>query len=231
MELLGAIVLLALLGLLAGRFGYDSRPGLDSKESTLAARGMRWTDLGDGERSAAGDRPPVAVCGGAQRRGVRRGGARSWRAVKWGQEPGRTEARQDGPPNGGRSTAMRLDEAAFGAVGLRLDSVRARALAVALGEAADAARTAGEGGWAWGAVERVLGALERAELVGLVGDLGLVGITVDGETADDPVCDILRHLLRDRLVDVLRVGAGQPPFWSWEAVAPAAPVEADALAA
>ena len=120
---------------------------------------------------------------------------------------------------------MRIDEAAFGAVGLRLDSARARALAVALGEAAVAARTSGEGGWAWGAVERVLGALGRAELVGLVGDLGLVGGAVGGEAADDPVCDILRHLLRDRLVDVLRVGAGQRPFWPWPAVTPVASIE------
>ena len=130
---------------------------------------------------------------------------------------------------------MRIDETAFGAVGLRLESARARALAASLTEAASAARTAGEAGWAWGAVARVLGALGPVELVGLAGDLELASVTIAAEprpgTADDPVCDVLRHLLRDRLVDALRVGAGQPPFWAWEPLAPAASSELPALAA
>jgi hypothetical protein len=45
MELLIIIVALVLLGLLAARYGYDSRTRLRSGEEDAAARGMTWDTL------------------------------------------------------------------------------------------------------------------------------------------------------------------------------------------
>lgn len=42
MELFVAVVILALLGVLATRFGYDSRDGMPSKEYDLARYGVAW---------------------------------------------------------------------------------------------------------------------------------------------------------------------------------------------
>jgi hypothetical protein len=42
MELIAAVVILALLGILAQRFGYDSRDGMHSKEHDLARIGLKW---------------------------------------------------------------------------------------------------------------------------------------------------------------------------------------------
>ena len=45
MEALGVIAAFLLLGVLAVRFGADSRYGLRSKEEQYAARGLTWQDL------------------------------------------------------------------------------------------------------------------------------------------------------------------------------------------
>lgn len=42
MELLISVLLLILLAVLAVRFGYDSREGIQSKEAELARLGMNW---------------------------------------------------------------------------------------------------------------------------------------------------------------------------------------------
>jgi hypothetical protein len=42
MELIVAVVILALLGVLTQRFGYDSRDGMRSKEYDLARCGVVW---------------------------------------------------------------------------------------------------------------------------------------------------------------------------------------------
>ncbi len=42
MELIAAVVILAILGILAQRFGYDSRDGMHSQEHDLSRIGMRW---------------------------------------------------------------------------------------------------------------------------------------------------------------------------------------------
>lgn len=126
---------------------------------------------------------------------------------------------------------MRIVDDAFARVGMRLGTERARAFAAALGAAADAARgepgpIAGGTGWAWRAVDRTLAGLSRCELGALVADLGLGSAAFAGDDrADraDPVRAVLRHLLRDRLVDVLRLSAGQRPFWCWPAIAPTQP--------
>lgn len=121
---------------------------------------------------------------------------------------------------------MRIREAAFNEVGMRVASARARAFAATLGEAADAERGAESGTgstrWAWRAADRVTAALSRCELGELVCDLGLGAAAfagVDSTDPADPTRAVLRHLLRDRLVDVLRVSAGCRPFWCWPTLA------------
>lgn len=42
MVLLGLVVFLIVLAILAERFGYDSREGMQSKEAELACFGMEW---------------------------------------------------------------------------------------------------------------------------------------------------------------------------------------------
>lgn len=122
---------------------------------------------------------------------------------------------------------MRIADDTFARVGMRVETERARAFAATLGAAADAARdepgpVAGDTGWAWRAVDRAIGALSRCELGALVADLGLGTAAFAGDDRadpDDPLRAVLRHLLRDRLVDVLRLSAGQRPFWCWPALA------------
>ena len=55
MELIVAVVILALLGILAQRFGYDSRDDMPSKEHDLSRIGVRW----DAARERM--RPPLPV--------------------------------------------------------------------------------------------------------------------------------------------------------------------------
>ncbi len=42
MELIVAVVILAILGILAQRFGYDSRDGMHSQEHGLSRLGVQW---------------------------------------------------------------------------------------------------------------------------------------------------------------------------------------------
>lgn len=42
MELIAAVVILALLGVLSQRFGHDSRDGVHSEEDDLARDGLAW---------------------------------------------------------------------------------------------------------------------------------------------------------------------------------------------
>jgi hypothetical protein len=51
MEAIGFVLGFLALGLLALRFGKDSREGLRSPEQDLAARGMNWADLATDQRS------------------------------------------------------------------------------------------------------------------------------------------------------------------------------------
>lgn len=53
MELLIAFLALVALGLLAARFGYDSRDGYRSHEHELASYGMTWDELAHQEQLAA----------------------------------------------------------------------------------------------------------------------------------------------------------------------------------
>lgn len=133
-----------------------------------------------------------------------------------------------------------IDNAAFARVGLDPDREQARRLAAALTiEAADVrARFEPDdppSWWAAAAVARVLDPLSRCQLGDLVAGLGLGRASFrDPDRGDrtDPTRALLRHLLRDRLIDLLRVSAGERPYWRWEAdgryapaagVAPAAP--------
>ncbi|CAA9539538.1 MAG: hypothetical protein AVDCRST_MAG49-697 [uncultured Thermomicrobiales bacterium] len=230
MELAVAFVLFALLGVLANRFGHDSRPGLATGERALVTLGPRRSDpatdeiLAEELRAASRARATRALAAGGRTASARRddGGQ--------GMEP-----RLDLATPALVGAAVRIEEEAFGAVGLHLDAARARDLAAALGEAATVAQAEPGGTWAWSAVERVLGTLGRRELAGLVANTSLVTAGTDhgpdDGSAPDPVCDVLRHLLRDRLVDVLRICAGQPPFWSWVAITTAEQGERSPLAA
>ena len=125
---------------------------------------------------------------------------------------------------------MRIPDDAFARVGLVADSEDTRAFADSLEEAVAAART--ELGpastpisWASLAVNRLLGSLSRCELGGLVEAFGLGEVVFahdDPGDPADPTRSVLRHLLRGRLVDLLRLSAGQPPFWCWDARSPEA---------
>lgn len=217
MELVSGVILIALLGVLTNRFGHGSRPG-------YAAIGRRWSDPGEDERLAA------ELLAASRRRAAEGLVARESATVA-----GAAESRIEPVVSLLESGKTRIDEAAFAQVGLRMDSARARALDGALGEVADAARTAAERTSSARVVDRVLGAMGRRDLVALASDLGLLTAPLGGgpdtETTPDPVADLLRHLLRDRLVDVLRIRAGQPPFWTWEALPPVERAGATAEAA
>lgn len=67
MEAIGVIGALVLLGILAVRFGADSRYGIRSKEEQLAARGLTWEDLWP-EQVHSAPRAPRHVGMGGQRR-------------------------------------------------------------------------------------------------------------------------------------------------------------------
>ena len=117
---------------------------------------------------------------------------------------------------------MSVCPAAFDLVGLRIESSTAAAFVAALGEAEETVEDECGDRREWVAVDRVIGGLSRLELVRLVDELGLGRVTVvDGEewsAPRDPVRRVLLHLLRDRLVDALRISAGRRPFWTWDAV-------------
>jgi hypothetical protein len=55
MELIVAVVILALLGVLTQRFGYDSRDGMRSKEYDLARCGVSWDTPREQARRRASD--------------------------------------------------------------------------------------------------------------------------------------------------------------------------------
>ncbi len=55
MELIAAVVILAILGILAQRFGYDSRDGMHLEEYDLSRMGLRW----DATRERMQDPLPV----------------------------------------------------------------------------------------------------------------------------------------------------------------------------
>jgi hypothetical protein len=136
------------------------------------------------------------------------------------------------PPTATPLAIVPLDTAAFAAVGLRLETPRARAFAAALGQAAAEERAAGEGGWPGRAVDRLIHSVELAHLAEVVADLGFGRLAPTGGAAGSGANTALRalltHLVRDRLQDALRVQAGLPAFWPWEERgAVVAPSEAD----
>jgi hypothetical protein len=123
---------------------------------------------------------------------------------------------------------MQIDEAALAGAGMRIGSARARGLAVALGEATDTvlaakgSRSGGYGAWAWYAADLVLGALPGRELAALVDDFGLATPTpvARGEgPRTDPDRRAASRLLRERLVEALRLAADRPAFRSSDAAA------------
>lgn len=69
------------------------------------------------------------------------------------------------------------------------------------------------------AVDRALHGLQPCDLAEIVEGLGLgaVTIAVEGDAAEArrALSEVLRHLLRGRLIDALRVSDGLPAFWSW----------------
>ena len=120
---------------------------------------------------------------------------------------------------------MHISDDAFKRVGLRVGSRQARAFVASLGDVAEAERddaaSVASNRWARRASDRALGALSRCQLGDLVADLGLGSVDFaepDSGDPADPVRAVLRHLLRDRLIDVLRISAGQRPLWCWPAV-------------
>lgn len=117
---------------------------------------------------------------------------------------------------------LRLDEEIFAAVGLRLETARARAFAEALGQAALDERT-DDGGWPRRAFERVAWAVPIEHLAGVTEDLGLGHLVLAPGNPDAEAANALRapliHVLRDPLQDALRLAAGQRPFWARQALA------------
>ena len=116
---------------------------------------------------------------------------------------------------------VRFDAAHFAAVGLRIETARARAFASALCHAASEERAAGDGGWPGRAVDRLIQAVPVEQFAGVVEDMGTGGFTVSRDAGDAAGADALRalmtHLLRDQLQDALRLSAGVRPFWPWDA--------------
>ena len=119
----------------------------------------------------------------------------------------------------------RIPDDVFARVGLRTDSAQARAFAAALAQAAASVRAERGPGhlpasWPAAAVNRALAGLSRCQLGDLAAGLGLGEVAFGDEDRGDPadpVRAVLHHLLRDRLVDLLRLSAGQPAFWVWGA--------------
>ena len=116
---------------------------------------------------------------------------------------------------------VRFDDAHFAAVGLRLETARARAFAAALCQAAVEEIATGDGGWPGRAVDRLVRAVSVEHLAGVLEDVGPGRVAVATDVGDDAGAETLRalliHLLRDRLQDALRLSAGRCPFWSWDA--------------
>jgi hypothetical protein len=127
---------------------------------------------------------------------------------------------------------VRCDAAHFAAVGLRIETARARAFAAALCHAASEERAGGDGGWPGRAVDRVVRSVSVEQLASVIEDMGLGGFALAHDAVDDAGADALRalmiHLLRDQLQDALRLSAGLRPFWPWDA--PVAAGEPAALA-
>jgi hypothetical protein len=115
--------------------------------------------------------------------------------------------------------------AASAKVGLRTDREQAWRLSAALATTAAVVRV--ELGpdppptrWASWSVYRMLGSMSRCELGDLVAGLGLADVSfaaADPGDPADPARAVLDHLLRDRLIDALRVAVGLEPFWCWPA--------------
>ncbi len=120
---------------------------------------------------------------------------------------------------------VKLTDDAFARVGLDGDSEHAREIAAALTRAATEVRARSASGelpaaWATLAANDVLCAMSRCELGDLVDALGQGAVAFpDDDPGDpaDPARPVLHHLLRDRLADALRLGAGERPFWPWDA--------------
>lgn len=118
-----------------------------------------------------------------------------------------------------------IELAALAKVGLRTDREQAWRLTAALATTAAVVRV--ELGpdppptrWASLSVYRMLGSMSRCELGDLVAGLGLADVSfaaADPGDPADPARAVLDHLLRDRLIDALRVAAGLEPFWCWPA--------------
>jgi hypothetical protein len=111
---------------------------------------------------------------------------------------------------------LRLDNDVFAAVGLRLETDRARAFAATLGQAALAERI-DDGGWTRRVVERVAREVPIEHLTGITEDLGLGTLVLAPGDPDPEAANALRalliHVLRDPLQDALRLAAGLRPFW------------------
>jgi hypothetical protein len=114
---------------------------------------------------------------------------------------------------------VRFDAAHFAAVGLRLETARARAFAAALCHAASEARAAGDGGWPGFAVDRLIRSVSVEHLAGVVEDLGLGRLAISRDGVDSAGASaqraLMTHLLRDQLQDALRLSVGLRPFWPW----------------
>jgi hypothetical protein len=85
MELLGICIALAVLALLALRYGYDSRPGIQSKEEELAWFGMTWDAatlrLADLHRERAHAQLVELAASARPRRTIRRAAAQGLRTL------------------------------------------------------------------------------------------------------------------------------------------------------
>jgi hypothetical protein len=114
---------------------------------------------------------------------------------------------------------MVIADAAFEAVGLHVGSERTDAFVAGLSREADALASEGMGHRYRVAVDRVLKGLSLFDLADLVESLGLGAVTVhadrDAAGAEKALGDVLRHLLRRRLIDAMRISDGLPAFWSW----------------
>ncbi len=89
MELIAAVVILAILGILAQRFGYDSRDGVLSKEHDLSQVGLRWDATREQMRNPRARDTPRPLDVGPRRRRIRRSRSANRRAAESGVSTGR----------------------------------------------------------------------------------------------------------------------------------------------